>query len=143
MDCNLSLDCNLSRTMIVRVSLLVAALVTSVCSVGEAFVTHQAVVRALGRESSSTRGCGVFSAASSTRNVASPRSPAQHWRLQQRMSQSISIEDLCLTPQLERMTKAFRAAPNDKLRHVQLLEMAGMAPPLDPSMKTKDNEVPG
>lgn len=59
------------------------------------------------------------------------------------MSQSVQIEDLCLTPQLEQMTKAFSAAPSDQVRHVQLLDMAGMAPPIDPAKKTEDNVVPG
>lgn len=138
--------------MIRRVPLLAAALATSLCSAGEAFVTSGTLARALHTQHDATQQQrrhlpgGVFTqAAVATRyqTYPAPRTALRRACFEQRMSQSVEITDLCLTPQLERMTKAFKAAPNDKLRHVQLLEMAGMAPPIDPALKTEENEVPG
>lgn len=136
--------------MITRISLLAAALASSVCSVGQAFVTPGTPARALRTHHDATQqqrrhlSGGVFTHAATRCHAGPvPRAAPRRVRFEQRMSQSVDIADLCLTPQLERMTKAFKAAPNDKLRHVQLLEMAGMAPPIDPALKTEENEVPG
>lgn len=53
------------------------------------------------------------------------------------------IDSLGLTPQLDKMTRAFGSIPDDKLRYKQLLYMANQLTPLDPSLMVPSNKVPG
>ena len=52
-------------------------------------------------------------------------------------------ESLGLTPELEKITNAFEAIGDDKLRYKQLLFMANQLKPFDPAGMTPDNKVPG
>jgi sulfur transfer protein SufE/stress-induced morphogen len=61
----------------------------------------------------------------------------------QMSASSNDIASLNLTPQLESMTRAFGSIPDEKLRYKQLLYMAGQLQPLDPSLATQENKVPG
>jgi len=53
------------------------------------------------------------------------------------------IDSLGLTPQLDKMTRAFGSISDDKIRYKQLLYMAGQMKPLDPSLMVPSNKVPG
>lgn len=48
-----------------------------------------------------------------------------------------------LTPELEKMTKAFASLSDEKTRYKQLLFMANQLPPLPESSKIPENKVPG
>jgi sulfur transfer protein SufE/stress-induced morphogen len=48
-----------------------------------------------------------------------------------------------LTPELEKMTKAFASLSDEKTRYKQLLFMANQLPPLPDSSKLPENKVPG
>ena len=52
-------------------------------------------------------------------------------------------ESLGLTPELAKVTDAFAAIGDDKLRYKQLLFMANQLQPMDPSSMTPENKVPG
>ena len=108
--------------MMSRVALLVAALATSICSVGQAFVTPNAIF---------FKGGGF-----------SPRSARHgygHGHGAFHMSTSTDLKELGLTPELERLTKVFRSCPNNKMRQMQLLHLAQMGDKLDPSLMTDEN----
>lgn len=105
-----------------RVALLVAALASGICSVGQAFVTLNAIA---------SPGGGF-----------SPRA-ARHRRRAHHMSTSTDLKELGLTPELERLTKVFRSCPNNKMRQMQLLHLAQMGDKLDPSLMTEENKVLG
>jgi len=55
----------------------------------------------------------------------------------------VSEEDLGLTPELEKITNAFEAIGDDKLRYKQMLYMAGQLPPMDPAKMIPENKVIG
>eukprot|EP00611_Tribonema_gayanum_P029005 TRINITY_DN7640_c0_g1_i1.p1 TRINITY_DN7640_c0_g1~~TRINITY_DN7640_c0_g1_i1.p1 ORF type:complete len:334 (+),score=115.50 TRINITY_DN7640_c0_g1_i1:47-1003(+) len=59
------------------------------------------------------------------------------------MSTAPSIQELGLTPELERLVKAFRSMPDDKMRYKQLLFMAAQGAELPSEFKTTDNKVQG
>ena len=66
----------------------------------------------------------------------------------ERSSQSVVLrsaatEDLGLTPELEKITNAFEAVGDDKLRHKQLLYMAGQLAPMDKGSMIPENKVVG
>lgn len=50
---------------------------------------------------------------------------------------------LGLTPELLKVTNAFEAIGDDKLRYKQLLYMANQLPAMDDALKTPDRQVPG
>ena len=52
-------------------------------------------------------------------------------------------ESLGLTPELAKITDAFEAIGDDKLRYKQLLFMANQLKPMEPSSMTPENKVPG
>ena len=52
-------------------------------------------------------------------------------------------ESLGLTPELAKITNAFQAIGDDKLRYKQLLFMANQLTPMDPANMTPENKVPG
>lgn len=52
-------------------------------------------------------------------------------------------ESLGLTPELAKITNAFQAIGDDKLRYKQLLFMANQLTPMDPAFMTPENKVPG
>ncbi|GKZ01509.1 BolA-like protein 1 [Mayamaea pseudoterrestris] len=56
---------------------------------------------------------------------------------------STNIESLGLTPELAKLTTAFSSIGDDKLRYKQLLYMANQLAPMDDSLKTPNNIVPG
>jgi len=56
---------------------------------------------------------------------------------------SATDDPLGLTPELRRLTDAFEAIGDDKLRYKQLLYMANQLAPMDESLKVSDNQVPG
>ena len=58
-------------------------------------------------------------------------------------SSSSDISNLNLTPQLEKMTKAFSSTPDEKTKHKQLLYMANQLSPMNPSLMIPENKVPG
>lgn len=128
--------------MFARVSLLTAALATSVCSVGQAFVTPRASTH-----SALTRAGGIFSsgrlASSVSPRTATASGTFHRGCFEPRMSAQIDIRDLCLTPVLEQMTKAFSMAPTPRTRHEQLLAMGGSAAKMAPEYKTEENKVQG
>lgn len=105
-----------------RVALLVTALATGICSVGQAFVAPNAIL---------FQGGGF-----------SPRN-ARHGRRAYHMSTSTDLKELGLTPELERLTNMFRSCPNNKVRQMQLLHLAQMGDKLDPSLMTEENKVLG
>ncbi|CAM9765129.1 unnamed protein product [Discosporangium mesarthrocarpum] len=59
------------------------------------------------------------------------------------MSTAAEIQELGLTPELERLVKAFRSMPDDKMRYKQLLFMAAQGEVLEPEVKIQDNKVEG
>lgn len=52
-------------------------------------------------------------------------------------------QSLGLTAELAKITDAFEAIGDDKLRYKQLLYMAGQLQPMDPAAMTPENKVPG
>lgn len=52
-------------------------------------------------------------------------------------------ESLGLTPELAKITDAFEAIGDDKLRYKQLLYMANQLQPMDPASMSPENKVPG
>jgi len=60
-----------------------------------------------------------------------------------KMSMSTEITELCLTPELERLVKAFRSMPDDKMRYKQLLFMASHGGKLSDEHKVIENKVQG
>jgi BolA-like protein 1 len=68
---------------------------------------------------------------------------------QQQQQQPIEVDSLKdnnplgLTPELLRMTSAFEAIGDDKLRYKQLLFLANQLPPMDSALQIPSNKVPG
>lgn len=118
--------------MVVRVALLSAALATSVCSVGEAFVSGGAFL---------SRRAGI--APRSRQLPTSVAETAYRGRNAPLMSTSTDLKELGLTPELERLTKVFRSCPTDKMRQMQLLHLAQMGDKMDPALQTEENKVLG
>jgi sulfur transfer protein SufE/stress-induced morphogen len=54
-----------------------------------------------------------------------------------------ATDSLGLTPELAKITEAFEAIGDDKLRYKQLLFMANQLQPMDPTGMTPENKVPG
>eukprot|EP00953_Heterococcus_sp_UTEX-ZZ885_P011196 6483-Heterococcus_DN1.PRE.1 len=59
------------------------------------------------------------------------------------MTTASDIKTLGLTPELERLVKAFRSMPDDKMRYKQLLFMASQGKELPAALKTPENKVQG
>mmetsp|Transcript_1180 Transcript_1180/g.3658 ORF Transcript_1180/g.3658 Transcript_1180/m.3658 type:complete len:284 (-) Transcript_1180:1332-2183(-) len=53
------------------------------------------------------------------------------------------ISSLHLTPELEKTVNALRMFPDPKVRYQQLLHLASKLKPMDPSLKSPENKVPG
>lgn len=122
--------------MTARGALLVVTLAAAACSVGEAFMTPNAVAvqrsAFLPRTARSTRDRQVAQA-----------SIDRQGRVFSQMSTSVDIKELGLTPELERLTKVFKSCPTDKMRQMQLLHLAQMGEGIDPALMTEENKVLG
>ncbi|CAN0236501.1 unnamed protein product [Ectocarpus sp. 6 AP-2014] len=125
--------------MVARAAILSVALTTSVCSVGEAFVTPNVAVVPGGAFSSHR----AAQAARPRRPAARSAEPARSGRDAPLMSTSTDLKELGLTPELERLTKVFRSCPTDKMRQMQLLHLAQMGDKMDPALQTEENKVLG
>ncbi|CBJ27791.1 cysteine desulfuration protein [Ectocarpus siliculosus] len=125
--------------MVARAAILSVALTTSVCSVGEAFVTPNVAVVPGGAFSSHR----AAQAARLRRPAARAAEPARSGRDAPLMSTSTDLKELGLTPELERLTKVFRSCPTDKMRQMQLLHLAQMGDKMDPALQTEENKVLG
>ncbi|CAN0173280.1 unnamed protein product [Ectocarpus sp. 12 AP-2014] len=125
--------------MVARAAILSVALTTSVCSVGEAFVTPNVAVVPGGAFSSHR----AAQAARPKRPAAPAAEPARNGRDAPLMSTSTDLKELGLTPELERLTKVFRSCPTDKMRQMQLLHLAQMGDKMDPALQTEENKVLG
>ncbi|CAM9671602.1 unnamed protein product [Pylaiella littoralis] len=131
--------------MIARAALLLAALATSVCSVGQAFVTSNVAVGSAAGGSFSDRAAAVAAPTATPGSRPSSRAAesARPRRTSLLMSTSTDLKELGLTPELERMTKMFRKCPTDKMRQMQLLHLAQMGDKMDPDLQTEKNKVLG
>lgn len=58
-------------------------------------------------------------------------------------SNANEIDNLGLTPELEKIVTAFEQIGDDKLRYKQLLYMANQLPPFDSTKQIPENKVPG
>ncbi|CAB1110021.1 unnamed protein product [Ectocarpus sp. CCAP 1310/34] len=126
--------------MVARAAILSVALSTSVCSVGESFVTPNVAVVPGGAFSSHR----AAQAARSRRPAAPAAKPARSGRDDAPlMSTSTDLKQLGLTPELERLTKVFRSCPTDKMRQMQLLHLTQMGDKMDPALQTEENKVLG
>ncbi|CAM9358975.1 unnamed protein product [Ectocarpus sp. 13 AM-2016] len=125
--------------MVARAAILSVALTTSMCSVGEAFVTPNVAVVPGGAFSSHR----AAQAARPKRPAAPAAEPARSGRDATLMSTSTDLKELGLTPELERLTKVFRSCPTDKMRQMQLLHLAQMGDKMDPALQTEENKVLG
>lgn len=123
--------------MSARVVLLTAALASSVCSVGQAFMTSQ-----ITRVRSGVFTPRAVAASSTSRRAAAPGVASQR-RFEQRMSTSTDVKELGLTPELERLTKVFRSCPTDKMRQMQLMHLGQMGEAMEPALMTEENKVLG
>jgi len=90
---------------------------------GHPSLVLRTVVSTVGRTSSSNNS----KSSDSDTSVTSPSSASPYY----------------LTPELEKMTKAFASLSDEKTRYKQLLFMANQLPPLPESSKIPENKVPG
>jgi sulfur transfer protein SufE/stress-induced morphogen len=56
---------------------------------------------------------------------------------------SSNISELGLTPELERLSKAFKSMADDKMRYKQLLFLAAQSSPMPAELQTPENKVQG
>lgn len=83
---------------------------------------------------------------SSSHHQASPvlvRTSSQASSATETDADTSSQDDLGLTPELEKITNAFEAIGDDKLRYKQLLYMAGQLPQMDATSMIPENKVIG
>ncbi|CAM9130318.1 unnamed protein product [Choristocarpus tenellus] len=120
--------------MLQQVHVVAAVLVASVCVGCDAFLASSPVLS--GVISPSAVSSHAF-------HLTTPKARSERTYRRPLMSAAADIKDLCLTPELERLVKAFRSMPNDQMRYKQLLFMASQGEELESELKVQSNKVEG